>query len=103
MSDTPLFQNSDEQEQTYAPHQLPEGSAGERAAAAEGDTGAATGTADAAFLPAAFAAGSNTGGMGPAVGTAGTASGVAPAAGLAGLAGALDDDDPPSGDNKSGA
>ena len=44
MSDTPLFQNTDEQEAAYAPQQLPEGSAAEGAADIEqGERGVAGG------------------------------------------------------------
>lgn len=93
MSEKPLFQNSDEQESVYAPQQLPEGSAGERAAAVEGDSRSDVGTADATIPAATLAAGANVGGLGPAVGTTGTQSGVAPAAGLAGLNAATDDED----------
>ncbi len=89
MSEKPLFQNSDQQEGIYAPQQLPEGSAGERAAAVEGDKGNA-GVAD---VPAvALAGGANTGGLGPSVSTTGTQSGIAPAAGLTGLNAAIHDD-----------
>lgn len=38
MSDQPLFQNTDEQESVYAPHQLPEGTSAD--AAADIDDGA---------------------------------------------------------------
>lgn len=93
MSEKPLFQNSDEQEGVYAPQQLPEGSVGERSAAVEGDSGGDIDAPDAALLPGAFAGGANMGGLGPSVGTTGTASGIAPAAGAAGLADAFDDND----------
>lgn len=98
MSEKPLFQNIDDQERDIAPQQLPDGSAGQRAAAIEGDVD----SADATVPAVALAGGANTGGLGPAAGTTGTSSGVAPAAGLAGLSGAIDDDDA-SGAADSGA
>lgn len=99
MSEKPLFQNIDEQERDNAPQQLPDGSPGQRAAALEGDEG----SANAAVPAVTLAGGANTGGLGPSVGTTGTASGVAPAAGLAGLTGAIDDDDAARGGNESRA
>ena len=88
MSDKPLFQNTDEQEATYAPQQLPAQASDRQATNAEASAGSdilapvdVVPTAGVAFE----AAGIGTG-AGVSSGTAGTTGGIVPAVGAVALA-----------------
>jgi hypothetical protein len=91
MSDRPLFQNTDEQEEAYAPQELPVGTAGERRAADEegrdasgADVGAAgvlTGAAG-----GAVATGALSGNVGTTTGVTPAGPAASPAIGAAALA-----------------
>lgn len=88
MSEKPLFQNTDEQEATYAPQQLPEGSAAERLARTDERAGGGAATADNIAPSAALGAGSGRLGTdSSAVTTSPLNTGVDPEVGAAGLAG----------------
>lgn len=97
MSDRQLFQNTDEQEAAYAPQQLPEGTAGDRAAdveEGEDDRGGGIGGVVLPLGAAGIAAGGGgAGGLGASSGTTGTGSGVGPAIGAAALADETSRDD----------
>jgi hypothetical protein len=96
MSDQPLFQNTDEQEDVYAPQQLPEGTAGSQAAEVDDQARDADTAVDGIGTPAAGAGllSQTGGGFG---GTAGVANPVGPA-----IAAATPDDEtagPPPDDD----
>jgi hypothetical protein len=87
MSDTPLFQNTDEQESAYAPQSLPDGTEGDaRADLEEGGSGREGDPGAGVILPAA-ALGGIGGGMGGNPGTAGS-TGMGPAGAGPAIAGA---------------
>jgi len=100
MSETPLFQNSDEEEAAYAPQELPEGSAGERLARTDERAGGGTATADNVSVSAALGTGSGRLGTdSSAVTTSPLNTGVDSEIGAAGLAGrALHETDGTSND-----
>ena len=98
MSEKPLFEKMDQDEATYAPQQLPAGSAAEEAARVERDARGSDSADNTVLVPGAFVGGAGTGGTGPSVGPTGTLSGIAPVAGAAGLDDLTrDDDDIPRG------
>ena len=75
MSDTPLFQNTDEQEAAYAPQELPEASVQEAGL----------------VMPAAAVVGTTSAGTSAGTGTGAPSAGVAPAVGAAALADETED------------
>lgn len=87
MSDQPLFQNADDQEGVYAPHQLPDGAPGARAADVDDQGRDADTATDGIGVPAAGA-----GLLSQAGGGLGGTSNVANPAGPAVAASARDDE-----------
>ena len=86
MSEKPLFQNSDEQEERYAPERVPGSGPAEPAADAEESRSGGEDSADTGLIPGAIAPLGGT--MTPATGSV-----FAPTAGSAGLDDMLDDED----------
>ncbi len=76
MSDTPLFQNTDEQEEAYAPQQAPGTSDSDEAGL---------------VVPAAAVVGTTSAGTSAGTGTGAPSAGVAPAVGAAALADEAED------------
>ncbi len=95
MNERPLFQNADEQEATYAPQELPAGTAGEQAADVDESRGGGVGLTDSGVLPGTPAASASVAGLGPSAETYGLGSGVPSAASTAGISAADDDEDAP--------
>ncbi len=86
MSEKPLFQNSDEQEERYAPERVPGSGPAEPVADAEESRSGGGDSADTGMIPGAIAP------VGGAT-TPATGSVFAPIAGSAGLDDMLDDED----------
>lgn len=86
MSEKPLFQNSDEQEERYAPERVPGSGPAESAASAAGSRSGSEDSADTGLIPGAIAPVGGT--MTPATGSV-----FAPTAGSSGLDDMLNDED----------